>query len=283
MRRLVVIFWFLIISANVVWSQTGNTQTTKPTTTKPTTTKPTTTKPTTTKPTTTKPTSTSTTPTTTKTGNNQIKEVQITKTQSKKSETNSSSTQNDKTLTTKPTTTDTQTTKTQVGETKTDQQQVDVPDTIVLVSGKKVLVKIQSVSSSKITYYPQGKSKLEEMARKQVHKILYKTGRVEFFNKPAFEMVNEGDFKTIVLTEKEEEVEGLFPLGKVDAQSSKNSRTAKAAQRSADIRLQKKAANMGAIMVLITKRESKGGYGEVPTHFVEGVAYGLEAPKEQPK
>jgi len=156
-------------------------------------------------------------------------------------------------------------------------------DTIILISGKKVLVTIQSVSSSKITYYPQNKTKLEEMARKQVNKILYKTGRVEFFNKPAFEMVSEGDFKTIVLTDKPEEVEGLFPLGKVDAQSSKNSRNAKAAERSADIRLQKKAANMGGIMVLITKRESKGGYGEIPTHFVEGVAYGLEPPKEQPK
>lgn len=156
-------------------------------------------------------------------------------------------------------------------------------DTIILVSGKKVLGRIQAVSPTKISYYPLNKNKIEEMTRKQVHKILYQTGRVEMFNKPAFEMVSEGDFKTVIITDKPDEVEGLFPLGKVDAQSSKNSRSAKAAQRSADIRLQKKAANMGAIMILITKRESKGGYGEIPTHFVEGVAYGLEAPKEQPQ
>lgn len=155
-------------------------------------------------------------------------------------------------------------------------------DTIILVSGKKLLGKIHGVSSSKITYYPLNKSKIEELARKQINKILYSTGRMEFFNKPAFEMVNEGDFKTIVLTENPEEVNGLYELGKVEAKSSKGARNAKAAQQSADIRLQKKAANMGAYIVLIKKRESKGGYGEVPTHFVEGVAYGLEPPKEQP-
>lgn len=156
-------------------------------------------------------------------------------------------------------------------------------DTIILVSGKRLLGKIHSVSSSKITYYPIGKSKIEELARKQINRILYSTGRMEFFNKPAFEMVAEGDFKTIVLTENPEEVNGLYDLGPVKAQSSKAARNAKSAQQSADIRLQKKAANMGAYIVLIKKRESKGGYGEVPTHFVEGEAYGLEPPKEQPK
>lgn len=156
-------------------------------------------------------------------------------------------------------------------------------DTIVLVSGKKILCKIHGVSSSKVTYYPINKTALLELARKQVNIILYSTGRREFFNKPAFEMVAEGDFKTIVLTNNPEEVAGLYVLGKVDAKSSKGARNAKAAQQSADIRLQKKAANLGAYIVLIKKRESKGGYGEVPTHFVEGVAYGLEPPKEQPK
>jgi len=154
-------------------------------------------------------------------------------------------------------------------------------DTIMLVSGKKVLGKVHGVSSTKITYYPQGKSKIEEFARKQIQIILYSTGRREFFNKPAFEMVEARDFKTIVLTDNEEEVAGLYELGKVEAKSSKNARSAKAAQQSADIRLQKKAVNMGGYIVLITKRESKGGYGEVPTHFVEGVVYGVDPPTTQ--
>ncbi len=156
-------------------------------------------------------------------------------------------------------------------------------DTIILVSGKKVLAKVQMVTPTKVTFYREGKTVLEEMLRKQIHKVQYSSGRVEVFNKPAFEMVAEGDFKTIVLTEKQEDVQGLYELGKVDAQSTKGSRSAKAAERSANIRLQKKAANLGAYIVLITKRESIGGYGDVPTQFVEGIAYGLEPPKETQK
>jgi len=163
------------------------------------------------------------------------------------------------------------------------QNGVQKVDTIILVSGKKLLGRIHGVSSSKISYFPLNKPKMEELARKQINKILYSTGKVEMFNKPAFEMVAQGDFKTIVLTDNPEEVNGLYELGKVDAQSSKNARDAKSAQQSANIRLQKKAANMGAYIVLIKKRESKGGYGEVPTHLVEGIAYGLDPPKEQPK
>lgn len=157
---------------------------------------------------------------------------------------------------------------------------VEKLDTIVLVSGKKLLAKVQMVTPTKVTFYSEGKTILEELKRKQIFKILYSFGKVEIFNKPAFEMVAEGDWKTIILTDKKEEVEGLYELGKVDAQSTKGSRTEKAAERSANIRLQKKAANMGAFIVLVTKRESIGGYGEVPTHFVEGIAYGLEPPKE---
>jgi len=305
-RRFSILFCFIAF-APIAWSQTGNTQTTK-TTTKTTTEKPTTTKPATTKPATTKPAATqpaatkpqtSGTKTTnqqgtqTKSGNNQINEVQITRTQTKKpqdvkpqgTQTTVTKTQPGKTQTTSTQGADLKNQKNQGEEVKSVQQQnVEVPDTIILISGKKLLGKIQSISQTKVSYYPQAnKTKLELLALKQVHKVLYMSGKVENFNKPAFEMVSAGDFKTIVLTEKEEEVEGLFPLGEVDAQSSKGSRTAKAAERSADIRIQKKAAAMGGIMVLITKRESKGGYGEVPTHFVQGVVYGLEPSKEQQK
>ncbi|KAF5084324.1 hypothetical protein DSECCO2_79510 [anaerobic digester metagenome] len=158
------------------------------------------------------------------------------------------------------------------------QEEAVAADTIVLVSGRKTLGNVQGVSPSQVTYSPADSKEVLKMDRKQVHKIIYRTGRVEIFNKLAFEMVEEGDWKTIILTEKQEDVEGLYALGNVDAQSSKNSRNARSAERSANIRLQKKAAAMGGYIVLITKRESKGGYGEIPTHLVEGVVYGFDPP-----
>ena len=160
-------------------------------------------------------------------------------------------------------------------------QQVEPMDTIVLISGRKVLGKVQMVSSSKITHIPKDKNDVVDIDRKQVQLIIYRNGKVERFNTPAVELVDEGNWKTIVLTDQVGDVDGLFNLGSISAQSSPKSRTAKSAQRSADIRMQKMAAAMGGIMILVKKRESKGGYGEVPTHLVEGDVYGFDPPADK--
>jgi len=154
-------------------------------------------------------------------------------------------------------------------------------DTVVLISGRKVLGQVQMVSSSKISYFPEGKKQISEIERRQVQSIIYRNGKVEKFNTPALEVVSEGDWKTIVLTENSSDVEGLYELGRIDAQSAPRSRSAKSAQRSADIKMQKKAAALKGIMILVTKRESKGGYGEVPTHLVEGIVYGFDPPSDK--
>lgn len=153
-------------------------------------------------------------------------------------------------------------------------------DTVVLISGRKVPVMVQGVSSSKISYTNIGETEVKEVERKQVHEIIYRNGRVESFNELAVQMIDEGDWKTVIVTDNNDDVEGFFALGQVEAKSSPQSRNAKAAQRSADIRLKKRAVNMGGIVVLVTHRESKGGYGETPTHFVQGIAYGFEPPIE---
>ncbi len=151
-------------------------------------------------------------------------------------------------------------------------------DTIILISGRKLPARVQRVSSNRISYIGIGKDVVEEMDRKQVHQIKYLSGRVETFNSLAAQLVEEGDWRTVILTEKRDEVEGMYELGAISAKSSPQSRSARAAQRSADIRLRKRASNMGGFMVYITKRETKGGYGEIPSHFVEGIVYGFEPP-----
>lgn len=161
----------------------------------------------------------------------------------------------------------------------TPQQEVPL-DTIVFISKRKIVGKVQRVTTSIITYFPKGKTKAEELSRRQIHKIYYSNGKAEFFNSLAVEDVAEDDWKTVILSDNSADVEGLYPLGKIDAQSSPKSRTAKSAMNSADIRLKKKAVNMGGIIVLITKREAKGGYNEIPTHYVEGVVYGFELPSQ---
>jgi len=156
-------------------------------------------------------------------------------------------------------------------------------DTIILVSNKVIVGKVQNVSSSKITLIKKDSQVPEEITRKQIHKIKYSNGRVEQFNSMAFSMVEESNFQAVIITDKPEDVDGLYAYGKIDSASGRTSKSAKAAEKNARIRLQRKAAAMGAMYVLITKSETRGGYKEVPTHFYEGIAYGIEPPKEQPK
>lgn len=154
------------------------------------------------------------------------------------------------------------------------------PDTIILVSGKRVPGKIISVTTSKLVFKSEKTGKTDDVPRKQLHKAIYANGRVELFNKMAFEGITDGDFKSVILTENQADVEGLYALGHIEAKSGKSSRNAKSAERSASIKMQKKAAAMGGVYVLLTKNQAIGGYREVPTHVFEGVVYGFEPPEE---
>ncbi|HOK61330.1 hypothetical protein [Tenuifilum sp.] len=154
-------------------------------------------------------------------------------------------------------------------------------DTIILVSNRKLICNVKSVSSSKVTILKKDAAAPEELSRKQIHKILYANGRVEKFNDLAFKMIDETNFQSVVITTNPADVDGLYIYGKVESVSGKNSKNAKSAEKNARIRLQRKAAALGANYVLVTKSESRGGYKEVPTHYYEGVAYGFEPPKNE--
>lgn len=153
-------------------------------------------------------------------------------------------------------------------------------DTIYMLGRKKLLVEVKNISAATVRYSEPGKDETITLERKQIQKIIFSTGRKEVFNKPVMMMVEEGDWKTVIITDRKNDVEGLYELGKVDAKSSAGSRSAKSAKKSATIRLQKKAANLGGVIVLVTKEESVGGFGEQPTYEVEGIAYGYEPPKK---
>ncbi len=153
--------------------------------------------------------------------------------------------------------------------------QTEKPDTIFMLGGRQIYVKIIGVSASRITYKEVGKTNIETVDRKQVQKIVYKTGAKEIFNKPVFQELEAGDWRTVILTKDAGEVQGLEKKGEVSATSSSGSRTKKSAKRSAEIRLQKKAANLGAQIILVTKSVAVGGYGEIPSYEMEGIAYGI--------
>ena len=154
-------------------------------------------------------------------------------------------------------------------------------DTIYLLGQKKMVVNVKGIFYSNVKYTEPGSSEMKSMDTKNIQRIIFDSGRKEVFNKPLVEDIMETDWKNVAITEKEDEVKGLYEIGKVTGKSSATNRTAKSAKRTARIRMKKRAANKGGVMVLVTKQETTGGFGEVPTFYLEGGAYSFEKPKEK--
>ncbi len=149
-------------------------------------------------------------------------------------------------------------------------------DTIIKIEGKVMAVDVTKVTPLYVSFTVPGSTEAYTMERKEIQKIIYKNGRVEEFNKPVFELVDDYSWEAVWLTEDKKEVSELYRRGKVSAKSPASSRSPKAAKKNAIIRLQKKAAAMKGTVVLVTKKQAIGGYGEYPGYYIEGIVYGLE-------
>lgn len=154
-------------------------------------------------------------------------------------------------------------------------------DTIIKVEGKVMPVDVIKVMSSYVRFKVPGNDEVFTIPRKEIHKIIYKNGRVEEYNALVLMMVDEFSWEAVWLTEDPEDVVSLYKRGEIKSQSSASSRSAKAAKKNATIRLQKKAAAAQGMVVLVTKRQATGGYGEFPGYFIEGIVYGTEPLEEE--
>jgi hypothetical protein len=112
--------------------------------------------------------------------------------------------------------------------------------------------------------------------QKDLERIVYRNGRIDFFNKAVIEEVSDKQWQSILLTHKEKDVAGLYKRGVIAGKSKPNERSKKDAQQSGTIKIQKQAAAIGATIVLITKEEYYGGFGDPQGYYVEGIAYGNE-------
>jgi hypothetical protein len=160
---------------------------------------------------------------------------------------------------------------------------VEKHDTIIKLGGKKLIADISNVSTTTVTYKLVGGTENITLERKQIERIKYKSGRLDVFNKPVLQMLTESQWESILVTEKKEDIEGMHEYGLLEANSSSDARSPKSAKKSAIIRLQKKAANVGANIILITKAEAIGGYGEQPGYDMAGICYGFDPPSEETK
>lgn len=163
------------------------------------------------------------------------------------------------------------------GQTKTSQPKPTPYDTIVRFGNRKIPVTKLTMGSLTVTYaLPEKPDSIIRLERKEIEKIIYKNGNISVLNKSVVEVVKDDQWQAVLITKDPKEVEGLYKRGEVNARASMSSRDKKRAQESATVKLQKKAAGQKAYIVLITREEYYGGYGDPPGYYVEGVSYGKE-------
>lgn len=187
----------------------------------------------------------------------------------------------------KPTTTTTQksgTTKTTATTTqKTEPAKPEQPiewDTIIKLTGRKLACKIVNIRTNIIYYYlPEKKEEILELDRKNVNRIIYIGGKKEVFNQLAVSDVVDS-WQAIVVTEEKSMVEFMYKICNINAESGSDVRSMQAAKSSATVKLQKKAASKNANVILITKSEAKGGFGDVPAYYIEGTCYSFDPPPQ---
>jgi hypothetical protein len=152
----------------------------------------------------------------------------------------------------------------------------EVLDTIFKIEGKVLPVEVVKVTAGYVSFTVPGNTQTFTIERKEVQKIIYKNGRIEEYNKPVFQMIDDYSWEAVWLSEDKAEVKELYKRGEVSANSPASARSPQAAKKSAIIRLQKKAAAMKGTVVYVTKKLATGGYGEYPGYYIEGVVYGTE-------
>ncbi len=153
-------------------------------------------------------------------------------------------------------------------------------DTIFKLNGAVMPVDITTVTPTYISFLNPGKKDEYTIERKEVQKIIYKSGKIDVLNKAAFELIDESSWEAVWLTEDKKDVGDLYMLGEIEARSPSSARSASAAKKGAIIKLKKKAAYMKGTLILVTKKETSGGYGEFPGYYIKGIAYGTEPPAE---
>ncbi len=153
-------------------------------------------------------------------------------------------------------------------------------DTIFKLNGSVMSVDITTVTPSYISFVFPGKKDEFTIERKEVQQIIYKSGRIDVLNKAAFVLIDDSSWEAVWMTEDKKEIGDLYMLGEIEARSPSSARSASAAKKGAIIKLKKKAANMKGSLILVTKKETTGGYGEYPGYYIKGIAYGTEPPAE---
>lgn len=153
-------------------------------------------------------------------------------------------------------------------------------DKIKLESGDSLIVNIIAETQTEVAFKYPYNTVINKLIYGKIKEIIYKDGRVRGFRNqhPATGVGAEPDnlWRIVVITEKEEDIEGLKEIGPINARSEGKSfkTSVDLLDKNVRVTLQKKAVKMNATKVLVKEKVVEQEYGELPFVEYEGVAYG---------
>ena len=160
--------------------------------------------------------------------------------------------------------------------TKKEEVKQQETDIIYQHDGTKMFVDVKKIYLNDLYYALPGDTKVKKMDQRLVHKIEYKTGRIEVLNETAPDVREVSDYRKVKVTDDPEDVEGLIEVAKLEAKAEGSDRgyaTSKSLERTATIVLRRKAALVNANIVLITEKKTNVAFGEIPAVTLYGTAY----------
>ena len=150
-------------------------------------------------------------------------------------------------------------------------------DTIVMLNGDKILANVKKFTFKDLFYGFPGDVRMVSVDRRYVQKIVYKYGRVETITAREVEVREVGGWKDVkVLKKRTAALDEMVELGEVegvDEGTREKYVDARDLERSATITIQKKAALLGATIVVITIRDVRRPYGDPPYVRLVAKAY----------
>jgi hypothetical protein len=142
--------------------------------------------------------------------------------------------------------------------------------------GTEIYANVKRIYLNDLYYSLPGETKVNKIDQRLIHKIVYKTGKIEVLNEKAPDVREVGDYRKVKVTKDPDDVEGLVEVAKLEAKAEGSNRgytTPKTLERSATIVLRRKAALVNANIVLITGKRSNSAFGETPSLTLFGTAY----------
>ncbi|HAN17079.1 MAG: hypothetical protein A2X13_05325 [Bacteroidetes bacterium GWC2_33_15] len=149
-------------------------------------------------------------------------------------------------------------------------------DRIYQHDGTTMLVDVKKIQINDLYYSLPGETKVNKMDQRLVHKIVYKSGKVEILNEKPTEIRNIGDYRKVKVTYEPKDVEGLIEITELEARvdgNEKGNSTLKSLERSAIIVLRRQAANVNSDIILITDKKTQVAFGEIPFIILYAKAY----------